>query len=352
MLMASSCGHRRTVMLFVVMNCCLLGLLKLAYSLSLQNAPYLPRNFKSLNTPSLEHGRKPNSKGVEAITSMDLPSNTTSLKRFLGLYNFFRDYIPNMPSRTQHLRQLLKKDTPFQLTPGHTKEFKDLKSAVTGANVVLLHPDWNSPFELHVDAGKLGCGVMLAQWKDDQLRPVRFASRALSPAESRWHTLQQELFDVKWDLEHFRPYILGRRIKVITDHANLKWLTSLAPQQAKLARWCMSMAEFDFFIEHYPGLTNTDALSRQRMPDLPIVEEDSCVPEEGVTSFLVLTLSADVPRDTPSLVSDTLNGTFAYLRHVCLLTHTTVHPAASKPVQPETSKEAPVGTSSSDFLKP
>ena len=139
-----------------------------------------------------------------------------------------------MPSHTQHLRQLLKKDTPFHWTPSHTKEFEDLKGAVTSPNVMLFHPNWNSPFELHVDASKLGCGAMLAQCKDNQLRPVRFASRAFSPAEFQWHTLQQELFAVKWGLEHFRPYILGRRIKVITDHANLKWLTSLAPQPAKL----------------------------------------------------------------------------------------------------------------------
>ena len=49
-----------------------------------------------------EHGRKPNSKGIEAILRMEPPSNTTSLKRFLGLCNFFRDYIPNMPSRTKY----------------------------------------------------------------------------------------------------------------------------------------------------------------------------------------------------------------------------------------------------------
>ena len=42
---------------------------------------------------------------------------------------------------------------------------------------------------------------MLAQYKDNQLRPVRFASRAFTPAESRWHTLQQELFAVKLGLE-------------------------------------------------------------------------------------------------------------------------------------------------------
>jgi len=189
---------------------------------------FFAKTLQVLGHTITEHGRKPNSKGVQAITSMEPPSNTTSLKRFLSLCNFFRDYIPNMPSRTQHLRQLLKKDMPFQWTTDHTKEFEDLKGAVTSPNVMLFHPDWNCPFELHVDASKLGCGAMLAQCKDNQPRPVRFASRAFSPTESRWHTLQQKLFAVKWGLEHFCPYILGRGIKVITDHANLKWLTSLS----------------------------------------------------------------------------------------------------------------------------
>ena len=58
--------------------------------------------------------------------------------------------------------------------------------------------------------------------------PVRFASRAFTPAESRWTTTHQELFAVKWGLEQFRSYILG--------HENLKWLTTMAPQQAKVAK--------------------------------------------------------------------------------------------------------------------
>ena len=45
----------------------------------------------------------------------------------------------------------------------------DTASAVTSSDVMLYHPDWNSLFELHVDASKLGCGAMLAQWKDDKL---------------------------------------------------------------------------------------------------------------------------------------------------------------------------------------
>ena len=54
----------------------------------------------------------------------------------------------------------------------------------------------------------------------------------------------------------------------MTDHANLKWLTSVSPNQAKLARWRMSMAEYDFQTEDRPGkqLVVPDTLSRAPLP--------------------------------------------------------------------------------------
>ena len=65
--------------------------------------------------------------------------------------------------------------------------------------------------------------------------------------------MHHKLFAVKWVLGQFHSYFLGQRVNVVTDHAILKWLTTVASQQAKVARWCMSMAEFYFFIEHRKG---------------------------------------------------------------------------------------------------
>ena len=255
---------------------------------------------------------------------MPTPTNISAVKRFLGLCGHFRDFIPCMSTRTQALRSLLKKGVSFQWTEETAREFQDLKQAITGPDVMLFHPDWNAPFELHVDASKLGCGAMLAQEKDGVLRPVRFASRAFTSAESRWTTMHQELFAVKWGLEQFRSYILGRRVKVVTDHANLKWLTTMAPQQAKVARWYMSMAEFDFFIEHRKGERNIvpDVLSRH--PTTETIPDDNVVipPENGVTTFIIIATSVDVPNHTPELVHGTFDNTMACLYTACLMPET------------------------------
>ena len=116
----------------------------------------------------------PTSKGREAISAMPRPHNVSSVKRFLGMGNYFCDYVRNMASCTKHLHSLLCKGTPFVLIDAHEAEFTDLKDALLSPDTMLYHPDWNSPFELHTDASKHGIGAMLAQWHNGKLLPVKF----------------------------------------------------------------------------------------------------------------------------------------------------------------------------------
>ena len=51
--------------------------------------------------------RFPTSKGTEAISVMPRPRNVSSVKRFLGMVNYFRDYVHNMAFHSKHLCSLL-----------------------------------------------------------------------------------------------------------------------------------------------------------------------------------------------------------------------------------------------------
>ena len=105
-----------------------------------------------------------------------------------------------------------------------------MKNAIMSPECMLLHSDWSSEFKLHVDASKKGIGVMLAQKQNGKLRPVRFALRCFTKSESIWNALHQEPCAVKYGLETFRHHLFGRTTKVVTDHANLKYLNSISPQ--------------------------------------------------------------------------------------------------------------------------
>ena len=263
----------------------------LAYNLNQLSVYYFSQDLQVLGhhhiTPT---GRFPTTKGTEAISAMPQPKNVSAVKRFLGMVGYFREYVRDISNRTKHLRALLHKGIPFKCTSAHDAEFTDLKQALLSPDTMLHHLDWNSAFELHTDASRHGVGAMLAQMHDGQLHPVKFASCSFTATESRWPTTHQELVAIKWGLELFHPYVLGHKLKVVTDQANLKFLTSISPQQSKLARWCLSMAEFDFVIKHCPGVDHIvpDTLSHAPLPE-PSPEGDNLVlPPAPMSLFLTI----------------------------------------------------------------
>ena len=87
-------------------------------------------------------GRLPTSKGTASpISAIPLSRNVSSVKRFLGMVNYFRDYVRNMASRTKHLHSFLCKRVPFVWTDAHEAEFCDLKDALISPDTMLYHPD-------------------------------------------------------------------------------------------------------------------------------------------------------------------------------------------------------------------
>ena len=70
---------------------------------------------------------------------------------------------------------------------------------------------------------------------------------------------------VSLDENCFRHYLLGKKFLLRTDHGSLRWLFGFKDPQGQLARWLESLSQYDFDIQHRPGLKhqNADALSRK-----------------------------------------------------------------------------------------
>ena len=92
-------------------------------------------------------------------------------------------------------------------------------------------------------------GAVLSQKHADGKEHV-VAYRTLSKSERSYCATRRELLAVVVFTKQFRPYLLGRHFTIRTDHGSLTWLHNFKDPDRQLARWIISLQEFDFKIEH------------------------------------------------------------------------------------------------------
>ena len=83
----------------------------------------------------------------------------------------------------------------------------------------------------------LGIGAALSQIQDGVERPIAYASKTLNRAQRAYCTTRRECLAVVGFVKHFRQYLYGRRFRVRTDHALLRWLTNFKDAEGMYARW-------------------------------------------------------------------------------------------------------------------
>ena len=87
---------------------------------------------------------------------------------------------------------------------------------------ILQSPNWDLPFKIMCDTSDYVVGAVLGQWIDKKPTAIWYVSKTLAEAQLNYTTMKKELLAVVYALEKFRPYILGSKIIIYTDHAALK----------------------------------------------------------------------------------------------------------------------------------
>ena len=203
-------------------------------------------------------------KKIETVMEWPVPNSVKEVRSFLGLTGYYRRFVKGYASIAAPLHALTKKGRVFEWTEETQDAFETLRKALTTPPILAM-PDDNGEFVLDTDASDQSIGAVLSQVQGGTEKVIAYASRSLDKREINYCITRKELLAIIFSLKYFKQYLMGRHFKVRTDHAPLTWLRRTPDPIGQQARWLEIMEEFDFQVEHRPGLkhANADAVSRR-----------------------------------------------------------------------------------------
>nr|GFA39445.1 putative reverse transcriptase domain-containing protein [Tanacetum cinerariifolium] len=240
---------------------------------------------------------------VDVIAKLPHPTTVKGVRNFLGHVGFYRRFIQDFSKISRPMTHLFEKNTPFIFSEDYIKAFQILKKKLTEAPF-LIAPNCDLPFELMCDASDFAIGAVLGQHHEKHFRPIHYASKTMTDAESNYTTTEKEILAVVYAFEKFRSYRIMNKSIVHTDHSALKYLFSKKDAKARLLRWILLLQEFDFKVLDTKGAEN---LTANHLPRLENLYENVLDLKEINETF---------PLDTLSMVTfrgDSSAPWFAYI---------------------------------------
>ena len=141
----------------------------------------------------------------------------------MGLCAYYRKFVADFAQIAKPLHALTRKDVQFHWSADCETAFTELKNRLTNAPILALPTDHDS-FVLDTDASGNSIGAVLSQVQDGVERVICYGSRLCSTAEQNYDVTRRELLAVIYFLKVYRPYLLGRKFLLRTDHSALQWL--------------------------------------------------------------------------------------------------------------------------------
>ena len=213
---------------------------------------------------------------IEAIEKLPPPSSVKGIRSFLGHAGFYRRFIKDFSQIAKPLSNLLVQGIPFEFDSQCLHAFTVLKDKLISAPIVVA-PDWSFPFELMCDASDYAIGAVLGQKREKIFQVIYYASRTLNDAQLNYATTEKELLAIVFAFDKFRPYLIGNKVVVHTDHSAIKYLMTKKDAKPRLIRWVLLLQEFDVEIKDKKGTKNlvADHLSRLEgtRDDVPVNDE-------------------------------------------------------------------------------
>ena len=183
--------------------------------------------LKFLGHKLSKEGLAPLPEKVVALQQYSRPETAKDLRRYLGMINFYRRFVPRAAQTLAPLYDLLKiackrsSRGMLEWTHETVSAFEKSKSDLLNATM-LAYPAPGARIYLAADASDNAVGAVLQQQlPDGTMQPLGFLSRRLDPAQIKWSIFGRELLAVYLGVHHFAYFLEGAQFIIQTDHQAL-----------------------------------------------------------------------------------------------------------------------------------
>ena len=120
---------------------------------------------------------------IAVLVNPPPPKIVHQLRVTLGHIGYYRKFIKGYTQIIVPMEKLIRKDTKFQWNEDCQYGLDTLKEKMV-TTPILVFPDWEKTFHVHVDASTIVLGAILVQPGAGELdHPIAFSSRKMSELE-------------------------------------------------------------------------------------------------------------------------------------------------------------------------
>ena len=221
-----------------------------------------------------------------AVESLVFPRTKSELRGLLGLANQFRERIAGYALLVSALTALTRgPERKVVATPEALIEFENLKE-VLNSPPILQQFRYDRSTYVYTDASigsrgdddidiPGGLGVVIVQTDDDGIDYVcAYGSAGLTPAQRNYHIVRLELLAFVFACGKFYDWLAGIPFVWRSDCRAHEFLhTARTSTNPTIARYALTLAEFDFRVEWIPGVNMiADSFSRLLLAPCPVSE--------------------------------------------------------------------------------
>ena len=133
---------------------------------------------------------------INGVLGWSAPKNIKEMQKFLGLTNYYRQFIKDFTRIAVPLYQLIRKKKKWRQKKEQIEAFKRLKKVFTTEPVLAIS---NPDKKMRMEANTLDYTterVLLVKYRDKKWRPVAFISKSLNATEHNYKIHDKEMLAV------------------------------------------------------------------------------------------------------------------------------------------------------------